>query len=310
VVEPIAPARFKVQFTASAELRDKLCRAKALLRHKDPDADLSETIDEAVTLLLGKLEAKRFGKTKTPRKALADTDTSASSRYVPAAVRRVVFDRDQGRCAYVDEATGRRCSCTDPGKLEYHHLTPFALGCDHDPNRVELRCRAHNQYQAELDFGPETMQRYRTGTCRAREPRAAYDPVTVGIEPRAAPHQVAKGAGAEVRAPRGSPAPQPVVWAPRVADRRGGAGVPTRSLPPRRRAPRRGGPSLVGGWCVCWSTTRLGPREPRLSPSGFRSRRFVAGPRAGWDHERCARQLEERAAYAAISIPCGLTDLY
>jgi len=176
VIEPIAPARYSVRFTASAELRDKLGRAKALLRHKDPDADLGEVIDEAVTLLLGKLEAKRFGKTKIPRKALANTDTSASSRHVPAAVRRVVFDRDQGRCAYVDEATGRRCSCTDPGRLEYHHLTPFALGCDHDPDRIELRCRAHNQYQAELDFGSETMARCRTGTSRAREPQPAYGP--------------------------------------------------------------------------------------------------------------------------------------
>jgi len=176
VIEPTAPARYRVQFTASAELRDKLERAQALLRHKDPDADLGDVIDEAVTLLLGKLEAKRFGKTQSPRRTLADTDTSASSRHVPAAVKRVVFERDQGQCAYVDEATGRRCSCTDPGRLEYHHRTPFARGCDHDPDRIELRCRAHNMHQAELDFGPETMSRYRTGTIRAREPQAAYGP--------------------------------------------------------------------------------------------------------------------------------------
>jgi len=177
VVEPIAPARYRVQFTASVELRDKLCRAKALLRHKDPAADLGEVIDEAVTLLLDKLEAKRFGKTKTPRKTLADTDTSASSRHVPAAVKRAVYERDGAQCTFVDEATGRRCSCTDPGKLEYHHRTPFARGCDHDPDRIELRCTAHNVYQAEIDFGPETMSRYRTGAGRAREPQATYGPV-------------------------------------------------------------------------------------------------------------------------------------
>jgi hypothetical protein len=173
-VEPIAPARYKVQFTASAELCDKLERAKALLRHKNPGADLAEVVDEALTVLLAKLEGRRFGTTDKPTKTLAETDTSASSRYVPAAVRRTVVARDQGQCTFVDEATGRRCSCTDPGQLEFHHLTPFARGADHAPEQIQLRCRAHNVYQAELDFGPETMKRYHTGSSRAREPEATY----------------------------------------------------------------------------------------------------------------------------------------
>jgi len=174
VLEPIAPARYKVEFTAGAELRDKLCRALALLRHKYPDGDLGEVIDEALTLLLGKLEARRFGKTEAPRKSLADTDTSVTSRHVPAAVKRAVYERDQGQCAFVDPVTGKRCSCTDPGKLEYHHITPFARGSDHDPDRLELRCHAHNQQQAELDFGVEKMARHRNGSSRARESAAAY----------------------------------------------------------------------------------------------------------------------------------------
>ncbi len=176
VLAPIAPARFKVEFTASTELRDKLDRARALLRHKIPDGDLAEVIDQAVTLLLGKLEGRRFGSTDAPRKTLAETDTSASSRHVPAAVKREVYQRDGGRCTFVDEATGRRCSCADPGKLEYHHTTPFALGSDHDPDRLTLRCTAHNQYQAELDFGRETMERHQRAISRACEPRAAYGP--------------------------------------------------------------------------------------------------------------------------------------
>ena len=180
VLEPIAPARYKVEFTASAELHDKLCRARALLRHKVPDGDLGDVIDEAVTLLLGKLEARRFGKTQTPRKALADTDTSAPSRHIPAAVKREVYERDGGQCAFVDER-GRRCSCTDPGKIEYHHLEPYAMGGDHRPECIALRCRTHNQHQAELDFGLEKIDRHRSGPSRAREPAASYG------RPRATP---------------------------------------------------------------------------------------------------------------------------
>ena len=99
-IEPLAPARYKVEFTASAELRDKLARARALLRHKVSDSanDLAEVVDEAVTLLLAKLEARKFAKTNAPRKDVAQSDTSAASRTIPAAVKRAVFSRDEGRC--------------------------------------------------------------------------------------------------------------------------------------------------------------------------------------------------------------------
>jgi hypothetical protein len=48
-VEPLSPARYKVQFTASAELHDKLERLTALLRSQVPDVDLAAVIERAVT---------------------------------------------------------------------------------------------------------------------------------------------------------------------------------------------------------------------------------------------------------------------
>ena len=65
VVEPLAPTRYRVQFTASAELHEKLERLVALMR----GADLISAVDAAVTEKLERIEAKRFGKTKNPRKA-------------------------------------------------------------------------------------------------------------------------------------------------------------------------------------------------------------------------------------------------
>jgi hypothetical protein len=50
VVKPIAPARYKVEFTASAELRDKLERLRALMRSSVADGDLAVIIEEAVTM--------------------------------------------------------------------------------------------------------------------------------------------------------------------------------------------------------------------------------------------------------------------
>ena len=82
VVQPLAPRRYKMQFTASAELHDKLTRLKALMRSSVPDGDLGAIIEEAVTEKLERLESRRFGKTNAPRKSLEQTDTSPSSRHI------------------------------------------------------------------------------------------------------------------------------------------------------------------------------------------------------------------------------------
>jgi hypothetical protein len=135
-----------VQFTASAELHRKLVRLRALMRTKVPDGDLAALVEEAVTEKLERLEARRFATTKTPRKQLSKTDTSPSSRHIPAAVRRAVYERDGSRCRFVDEQ-GRRC--TERQRLEFHHRHPFGLGGDHGPQEIRLMCRAHNEYLAD-----------------------------------------------------------------------------------------------------------------------------------------------------------------
>ncbi len=154
VVEPLRPDRFGVKFTASAVLREKLERLQALM----PDADLAGIIEAAVTEKLERLEARRFAKTKTPRKSLAETDTTPSTRYLPAALRRAVYERDEGRCRYVDEK-GRRC--TARRRLEFHHRQPYGLRGNHSLENVELVCKVHNAFLAERDYGKAKMARYR-----------------------------------------------------------------------------------------------------------------------------------------------------
>jgi 5-methylcytosine-specific restriction endonuclease McrA len=169
IVQPLAPARYKVQFTASAQLRDTLERLRALMRSEVPDGDLGAIIERAVTEKLERLEGRRFARTSRPRKGLAETDTSPSSRHIPSAVRRAVRERDGNRCSYLDES-GRRCS--ERGRLEYHHRHPFGLGEDHSPKNIRLMCRAHNAYLAEHDYGREAMARHRRPRNRVSGPSA------------------------------------------------------------------------------------------------------------------------------------------
>jgi HNH endonuclease len=127
------------------------------MRTEIPDGDLAAVIERAVTEKLERLEARRFAKAKTPRKALPLL-LAGGSRYIPADVRRRVHKRDGGRCAFVDEL-GRRCS--EDRRLEYHHRHPYAIGGRHDVANISLLCSAHNRHMAERDFGRSAISRRR-----------------------------------------------------------------------------------------------------------------------------------------------------
>jgi 5-methylcytosine-specific restriction endonuclease McrA len=151
VVAPLAPERYKVQFTVSRETYDKLRRAQDLLRHSVPDGDPAVVFERALTLLLAGLERKKLAATERPRAARA---SSKRSRHIPAALRREVWARDGGRCTF----TGSAGRCAETGFLEFHHVVPFADGGGTTAGNLQLRCRAHNAYEAEQWFGTMFMR--------------------------------------------------------------------------------------------------------------------------------------------------------
>jgi len=169
--EPLSPARYRIQFTAGAEFRDKLERLRALMRSSVPDGDLAALLEVAVTEKLERLEARRFAKTKAPRMRAEETDTSRASRHIPAAVKRAVRERDGDRCTFVGP-NGRRC--TERNRLEFHHRNPFGKGGDRRPENIYLMCRTHNGYQAGCDYGKEFIERCRRSPSRVSEPVAIY----------------------------------------------------------------------------------------------------------------------------------------
>jgi hypothetical protein len=167
-VEPLAKARYKVEFTASEELRDKLKRLEALT----PGSDLASIIDTAVSEKLERVKAKRFGKTKKPRKGVEEADTSPGVRGISAAVRRFVCERDGNQYTY-ETSDGQRCPERD--RLEFHHEEPYGLGGDRSAKNGRLLCRSHNAYMAELDYGKEQMDQYRRSADRVSEPQPALE---------------------------------------------------------------------------------------------------------------------------------------
>ena len=119
-VAPLAPDRYKLQLTISGETLAKLDLARDMLRHTLPYGDEAAILDRALSVLLVELAKAKFAiserrhtarKQSLPEKERSDAgDASGAmkqSRHIPAAVRRAVFLRDRGRCAY-SAGSGRR----------------------------------------------------------------------------------------------------------------------------------------------------------------------------------------------------------
>src|SRR5262245_58838127 len=60
LVTPIGGDRYRIQFTASQVLHDKLFHAQDLLRHAIPNGDLGAIIERAVDELVAKVERGRM----------------------------------------------------------------------------------------------------------------------------------------------------------------------------------------------------------------------------------------------------------
>ena len=150
VVTPLAPERYRVQFTVGEATHEKLRRLQDLLRREIPDGDPGAIFDRALTLLLEDVARKKVALTAQPRIGRAATTRSRRSRHIPAHVKRAVWLRDGGRCAFVASA-GRRCS--ERAFLEFHHCEPYAIGGEATVMNIALRCRRHNAYEGELAFG-------------------------------------------------------------------------------------------------------------------------------------------------------------
>jgi hypothetical protein len=146
-VTPLAPERYCVQFTIGTETREKLRQAQELLRREIPDGDTGAIFDRALTLLLEDVARKKLALANKPHPSQT---TQTRSRHIPASVKRAVWVRDGGRCAFV-AAKGRRC--TERVFLEFHHCEPYAVGGEATVANISLRCVGHNVYEAELAFG-------------------------------------------------------------------------------------------------------------------------------------------------------------
>ena len=150
-IEPLAPQKFRAEFTMTQEMHDDLRYAQALASHAVPSGDIAAVFHRALKAYIAQMEKRKFAATSKPRAGRA----SSNPRTIPADVKRQVVERDQGRCTYVGES-GRRCDARE--RLEFDHIEPVARDGQASVGNIRLLCRAHNQLAAEETFGAEFMQ--------------------------------------------------------------------------------------------------------------------------------------------------------
>lgn len=155
-IEPLSPARVRVEFTAGAEVHDKIEKARQLLSHALPSGELGELFERALDALIEKESKKRFGSGK-PRKSerRGVQKTARPSRYVPVDVERAVWERDGAQCTFVG-IDGQRCG--ERRFLTIEHIDPFALGGLPTLEKLCLLCNPHNLESARRVFGAEHVE--------------------------------------------------------------------------------------------------------------------------------------------------------
>jgi hypothetical protein len=84
-IEPLSSERYKVQLTASAELKRKIELARDLLRHAVPQGDLATIIERALDLLIDKTLQRRFA-SRSRCSAGSSAQQPAASSAVPPTV--------------------------------------------------------------------------------------------------------------------------------------------------------------------------------------------------------------------------------
>jgi len=146
VIAPLSEAHYKLQVTISAAARERLKQIQDLMRHRLPSGDPAAIVEHALEVLHAELLKKKAAEVARPRGARESVQ--AKGRHIPASVKRAVWRRDQGRCAFVGD-TGKRCGAA--GALEFHHVDPHAHGGKATVANIEMRCRAHNGFEWTRD---------------------------------------------------------------------------------------------------------------------------------------------------------------
>ncbi len=183
----VSPTQTEIRFIADDSLMEKLQDIRELDGHVQSNPSYLELFHRMADIALKKLDpSKQSGRARksetdlkevrpahqqttappaecsqaqaqTQSRSVQHESTQSASRYIPAALKREIWQRDQGQCTYCSP-DGKRCSSRFA--LEIDHVEPFALGGETNLENLRLLCRAHNIQHAVACLGENVMHAY------------------------------------------------------------------------------------------------------------------------------------------------------
>ena len=154
-IEPLTATESRLHLTVSRAFLKKLGTVRLALSHSMPGADAEGILSAGLDLLLQR-DAKRKGLVEKPRSSPATPEVPGAV-YVPAAVRREVWKRDQGCCQFPLDGGG---ICGSKLRTELDHIQLRCRGGRPTVENLRVVCRFHNDLAARLDVGDSVMDRY------------------------------------------------------------------------------------------------------------------------------------------------------
>ncbi|MBK9293821.1 MAG: HNH endonuclease [Oligoflexia bacterium] len=151
----------ELKVTVDKNLKAKLERVKGFLSHTNPEGKLTELLDQMCDLVIKlKDPSAKWDKAEQQvkqRKSLRGVSIPPQvtphkgGRYIPIAIKREVYTRDQGSCSFTDPQSKRRCNSKH--LIQYDHIWPLSLNGQTSTENLRLLCFNHHQLVTKNIFG-------------------------------------------------------------------------------------------------------------------------------------------------------------
>jgi hypothetical protein len=153
-IEVVLEKMYEIRFAADEELMELIRWMKAHLSHKFPKGASYLEIFKCAMKYYKDREDLATSKLTRSTKTKPKTDT----RHIPKAVQREVWQRDNGRCAFIGP-NGRRWNSQHNLQFD-HYPVPFARGGPSTADNLRLLCAKHNRYTAEQLYGEQYTRKH------------------------------------------------------------------------------------------------------------------------------------------------------
>jgi hypothetical protein len=164
----VSPSHTELKVVLDQKTMAKLEEVRSLLGPKGVDLSHDQLLQVMADATISKLKEKRFGKRRIHQTHASQTSQVASEsssspplaahqvigsskrlnqRYVPAAMKHAVWQRDHGQC----------CKCGSRQNIQYDHIHPIGLGGKTRLENLRLLCFSCNQRAAMDVYGVDLI---------------------------------------------------------------------------------------------------------------------------------------------------------